>query len=131
MYVNKSHTKSQCSPTVAVVCSPRETVDNAGLSTKVTVDEVNDVLVHFLGFLGKHGILQVGTVEALCEPERERRGGSGEGREWGGEGVGRGGSREGREGRMGEEGKRGGRKGVRERGGEGEGEGKWKEERKC
>ena len=115
MYVNKSHTKSQCSPTVAVVCSPRETVDNAGLSTKVTVDEVSDVLVHFLGFLGNHGILQVSTVEALCEPERERRGGSGEGRE----------------GRMGEEGKRGGRKGVRERGGEGEGEGKWKEERKC
>ena len=39
---------------VAVSCSPRETVDNARLSTKVAVDEVNNVLVHFLWFLGDH-----------------------------------------------------------------------------
>ena len=90
MYMNKLHMKA----TVAVVCLPRETVDNAGLSTKVAVDKVNDILVHFLGFLGNHGILQVGTVEALCEPKGERE------REW--------------EGRMGEEGKRGGRKGAEE-----------------
>ena len=57
---------------VAVSCSPRETVDNARLSTKVAVDEVNNVLVHFLWFLGDHRILQVGTVEALCEPEGDR-----------------------------------------------------------
>ena len=57
---------------VAVSCSPRETVDNARLSTKVAVDEVDNVLVHFLWFLGDHRILQVGTVEALCEPEGDR-----------------------------------------------------------
>lgn len=116
MYMNKLHMKA----TVAVVCLPRETVDNARLSTKVAVDEVNDVLVHFLGFLGNHGILQVGTVEALCEPKGERKGVGGK------NGRGRKERREerGRRGRVGGEGERDEERGQgRERRGEGEVEG--------
>ena len=94
----------------AVSCSPRETVDNARLSTKVAVDEVNNVLVHFLWFLGDHRILQVGTVEALCEPEGDRERERERERECEG-GVGGGGM--GEEGGRGQE--RGGREGVIER----------------
>jgi len=34
----------------------------------VLLDPANAVLIHFLGFLGQHGVLQVGSIEAHGEP---------------------------------------------------------------
>lgn len=51
--------------------SPRETVDDARLSAEAATDELNDVLIHLLWLLWNHCVLQVGAVEALCEPGRE------------------------------------------------------------
>ena len=51
---------------------PREAVDYPRLSLKRLVDEINDVLSDLLGFLRNNRVLEVCTIEALCEPEQHK-----------------------------------------------------------
>lgn len=47
---------------------PGQAVNDAREAQERLVDESNDVLSHFLRFLGHHNVFQVDPVEALGEP---------------------------------------------------------------